>query len=228
MWFIDSWPKIEAKFAVKAFKLRGVSKEKRKELESEAVTWTRNMGPAVLWLFLCQCENSVSCETLCNFLQFQGNFPGHGSSTCGRPDGCLWIGRAAIPCHGYLATEKTSGSRGLMLMLMLIDGWWAGNFRCHLKHFAARNACKVESSSIDPGLASWFLRIFLCLVFFLSLFFTSFFCSMFFTVFFSHWSYRSLIWNSRLLRFCHSKEWCKGNASQKRMLLELSIRHSPL
>jgi hypothetical protein len=33
-------PPSEAKFAVKAFKLRGVSKEKRKELESEAATRT--------------------------------------------------------------------------------------------------------------------------------------------------------------------------------------------
>ena len=32
MWFTDWWPKIEAKFAVKAFKLRGVSKEKEERI----------------------------------------------------------------------------------------------------------------------------------------------------------------------------------------------------
>lgn len=59
MWFTDWWPKIEAKFAVKAFKLRGVSKEKRKELESEAVTWTRNrVDPCVT--VLVPVKNSVA------------------------------------------------------------------------------------------------------------------------------------------------------------------------
>lgn len=76
-----------------------------------------------------------------------------------------------------LGKEKTSGSRGLMLIL--IGCWWAGNFRCHLKHF--RNACKEESSSIDPGLASWFLPIF-CVLCFSHLFFHIFFSPCFYSI----------------------------------------------
>ena len=172
MWFTDWWPKIEAKFAVKAFKLRGVSKEKRKELESEAVTWTRNRADPCATV-LVPLKNSVArpCAILLHLL---GNFPGHGSSTCGRPDGCLWIRRAAIPCHGYLARKKLLDLEGWCWYWLVVDG--RGISDATQETF---QECMQGGELFDR---SWPCKLvpsdFLCFVFF-----TSFFSHLFFSIF---------------------------------------------